>query len=134
MFNESNTVEAFARDLVKSIGWTFVDRDALPRQPQDVLVESDLREALVRLNPTIAERPERADEVLYRLRAAIMTVRDTGLVKANEEFAKWLLGDQSMPFGKNGEHVTVRLIDFDTLGGSESRPHGDRTVRDGLPQ
>lgn len=114
-FNESNTVEAFIRDLLKSIGWTIVDRDTLPRQQQDVLVESDLRAALIRLNPNIAERPERADEVLYRLRAAIMTVRDTGLVKANEEFAAWLLGERSMPFGENGEHVTIRLIDFDTL-------------------
>lgn len=115
MFTESNTVEALVRDLLKAIGWTFVQRDTLPRQQQDVLVESHLREALVRLNPTIAERAERADEVLYRLRAAIMTVRDTGLVKANEEFAAWLLGERSMPFGENGEHVTIRLIDFDTL-------------------
>jgi len=115
MFSEANTVEAFIRDLLQSIGWTFVDRDTLPRQQQEVLVESHLRESLVRLNPTIAERPERADEVLYRLRAAIMTVRDTGLVKANEEFAAWLLGERSMPFGENGEHVTIRLIDFDTL-------------------
>ena len=115
MFSEANTVEAFIRDLLKSSGWTFIDRDALPRQPQEVLVESHLRDSLVRLNPTIAERPERADEVLYRLRAAIMTVRDTGLVKANEEFAAWLLGERSMPFGENGEHVTIRLIDFDTL-------------------
>lgn len=114
-FNESNTVEALIRDLLKSIGWLFVDRDTLPRQQQDVLVDSHLRDALVRLNPAIAQRPERADEVLYRLRAAIMTVRDTGLVKANEEFAAWLLGERSMPFGENGEHVTIRLIDFDTL-------------------
>lgn len=112
-FNESNTVEAFIRDRLKSIGWEFIDHNSLPRQPQDVLVEEHLRDALVRLNPTIAERPERADEVLYRLRAAIMTVRDTGLVKANEEFAAWLFGERSMPFGENGEHVTIRLIDFD---------------------
>jgi type I restriction enzyme R subunit len=114
-FNESNTVEAFIRELLKSNDWTFVDRDTLPRQRQDVLVESDLRQALIRLNPTIGERPGRADEVLYRLRAAIMTVRETGLVRANEEFAAWLLGGRSMPFGENGEHVTIRLIDFDTL-------------------
>ena len=74
-FNESNTVEAFVRDRLKSIGWEFIDHAALPRQPQDVLVEDHLRDALVRLNPTIAERPERADEVLYRLRAAITTAR-----------------------------------------------------------
>lgn len=115
MFNESNTVEAFIRDRLKSIGWEFIDHQALPCQPQDVLVEDHLRDALARLNPTIAERPERADEVLYRLRAAIMTVRDAGLVKANEEFAAWLLGERSMPFGEDGEHVTIRLIDFENL-------------------
>src|SRR5262249_8703405 len=85
----------------------------LPRQPQEVLVEEHLRDALIRLNPTIASQPDRADDVLYRLRAIVMTVRDSGLVKANEEFATWLLGERSMPFGEHGEHVTIRLIDFD---------------------
>ncbi|QKK08988.1 MAG: HsdR family type I site-specific deoxyribonuclease [Planctomycetota bacterium] len=122
-FNESNTVEAFIRDRLKSIGWEFIDHNSLPRQPQDVLVEEHLRDALVRLNPTIAERPERADEVLYRLRAAIMTVRDTGLVKANEEFAAWLFGERSMPFGENGEHVTIRLIDFDDPNPGPGKPN-----------
>ena len=32
---------------------------------------------------------------------------------ANEEFVAWLTGQKSMPFGPGGEHVTVRLIDFD---------------------
>lgn len=122
-FNESNTVEAFIRDRLKSIGWEFIDHTTLPRQAQDVLVEDHLRDALVRLNPTIAERPERADEVLYRLRAAIMTVRDTGLVKANEEFAAWLLGEKSMPFGEDGEHVTIRLIDFDDPNPCKDKPN-----------
>jgi type I restriction enzyme R subunit len=114
-FNESNTVEAFIRDRLQKLGWEFIDRSNLPRQPQEILVESHLREALIHLNPTIAERPERADEVLYRLRAAIMTVRETGLVKANEEFVAWVLGERSMPFGSNGEHVTIHLIDFNNL-------------------
>jgi len=34
-------------------------------------------------------------------------------VRANEKFAAWLNGEHSMPFGKNGEHVPVRLVDFD---------------------
>ena len=57
-----------------------------------MLVEDQLREALIRLNPEIAAQPDRADEVLYRLRAIVMGVRDDGLVKANEEFAAWLTG------------------------------------------
>lgn len=112
-FNESNTVEAFVRDHLKGLGWQFIAAAHLLRQPHEVLVDPELHAALIRLNPSIAKRPERADEVLYRLRAAVMTVRETGLVKANEEFAAWLMGERSMPFGANGEHVTIRLIDFD---------------------
>ena len=31
------------------------------------------------------------------------------------QFADWLTGEKSMPFGENGEHVTIKLIDFDDL-------------------
>ena len=87
----------------------------LPRQPQEALVEPYLREALIRLNPEIAANPSRVDDVLYRLRAIVMGVRSDGLVKSNEEFSAWALGERSMPFGLNGEHVTIRLIDFDDI-------------------
>ena len=134
-FNEANTVEAFICDLLASeigaagvspglarqgsrmsgLGWHYVRPGDLPREPQEVVVESYLREALVRLNPDIAAHPSRVDDVLYRLRAIIMGVRSDGLVKANEEFAAWAQGERSMPFGLNGEHVSVRLIDFDDI-------------------
>jgi len=65
------------------------------------------------LNPEIAADPDRAEDVLHRLRAVVLGVRTDGLVKANEEFAAWLNGERSMPFGPGGEHVTVRLVDFD---------------------
>lgn len=136
MFNESNTVEAFVRDLlcggvthhtsvgaglarsagkVCGLGWHFLSSANLPRQPQEVLVEDHLREALIRLNPTIAEQPERAEDVIYQLRAIMLGVRNDGLVKANEEFAAWLTGERSMPFGENGQHETIHLIDFDDV-------------------
>ena len=140
-FNESNTVEAFIRNLLCSgitnpippttgspraredtipysiggLGWHYLSHVDLPRQPQEVLVEKHLCDALIRLNPTIASHPDRVDDVLYRLRAIIMGVRTDGLVKANEEFAAWITGERSMPFGENGEHVTIRLIDFEDL-------------------
>jgi type I restriction enzyme, R subunit len=77
------------------------------------LVESYVREALIRLNPTIAAQPDRADEVLYKLRAIVLAVRSDGLIRANELFTAWLRGDQSMPFGPRHEHVTVKLIDYE---------------------
>ena len=143
-FNEANTVEAFVRDRLcggvthhtavgpglarrhgqlSGLGWHFLAPQNLPRQPHEVLVEDHLREALIRLNPEIAAQPDRADDVLYKLRAIVMGVRSDGLVKANEEFAAWLTGERSMPFGENGEHVTIRLIDFDDLEQQPVRRH-----------
>lgn len=137
-FTEANTVEAYLYDLLsgpakpvtanvvqepkatygrshKGIGWRRVASSEIPRQHQDVLVETWVREALIRLNPEIAARPDRADEVLYKLRAIVLAVRSDGLIRANEEFTAWLRGERSMPFGQNNEHVPVRLIDFDNL-------------------
>jgi len=132
-FTESNTVEAFVRDRlcggithhtavgpglarrhgrISGLGWHYLSTQNLRRQPHEVLVEDHLHEALIRLNPDIAAQPDRADDVLYKLRAILMNVRTDGLVKANEEFSAWLTGERSMPFGSNGEHVTIRLIDF----------------------
>jgi type I restriction enzyme R subunit len=78
-------------------------------------MEQDLKDALVRLNPEIAAKPELADEVIYKLRAILISVNQIGLVKANEEFFKWLSGDKTMPFGENNRHVPVRIFDFDDL-------------------
>lgn len=137
-FTESNTVEAYLHDLLagsskpvpvnvaqepqatygrahKGLGWCHVVSADIPRQAQEVLVEKWLREALIRLNPEIAADPELADQVLYKLRAIILSVRSDGLIRANEEMTAWLRGERSMPFGQNNEHVPVRLIDFDNL-------------------
>ncbi len=138
MFNEANTVEAYVRDLLtgfiravpantvqesqasygpspKGIGWRYAAPADVPRQIQEVLVEPWLREALIRLNPEIAAQPDRADEVLYKLRAIVLSVRSDGLIRANEEMTAWMRGERSMPFGSNNEHVPVRLIDLDDL-------------------
>jgi len=138
MFNESNTVEAYVRDLLagqikaiptntaqepqtsygpspKGIGWRYAAPAEVPRQIQEVLVEPWLRDALIRLNPEISSQPDRADEVLYKLRAIVLSVRSDGLVRANEEMTAWMRGERSMPFGPNNEHVPVRLIDLDDL-------------------
>ena len=44
------------------------------------------------------------------LHVTVLAVRSAGLIKANEEFAALLRGDRSMPFGRNHEHTTIRLI------------------------
>ncbi len=120
MFNEENTVEQMVLDTIcKGMDWRFVPADDLPRQHSYALVEPMVREALMRLNPDIMAQPDRADEVLYRLRTIPLSVQGEGLVRANELFAEWLRGEKSMPFGENGEHTPVRLIDFENLNNNE---------------
>jgi len=137
MFNEENTVEQMVLDtLCGSVsgdmvaeeqelygdevkGWRFVSADDLPRGHSDVFVESMVRDALIRLNPEIKAQPDRADEVLYRLRTLPLSVQSEGLVRANELFAEWLRGEKSMPFGERGEHTQVRLIDFENLSNND---------------
>ena len=154
-FTESNTVEALVRDLlcggvthhtavgpglarrqgaVSGLGWHFLGPQHLPRQAHEVLVENYVREALIRLNPEIAEQPDRADDVLYRLRAILMGVRTDGLVKANEELAAWLCGERSLPFGADGEHVTIRLIDFEDIETNQYVVTTQYTLRSGADE
>jgi len=132
MFNEENTVEQMVLDtLCGSVPesmvaedpypygeaitfWKYIPSENLSRQHSDVFVESMLRDALIRLNPEIQEQPDRADEVLYRLRTLPLAVQSEGLVRANELFTEWLRSEKSMPFGERGEHTQVRLIDFKT--------------------
>lgn len=136
MFNEENTVEQMVLDTLRDVtsnmvdeelacyggevkGWRFVPAEELPRQHSDVLVESIVRDALILLNPEIKAQPDRADEVLYRLRTIPLSVQSEGLVRANELFAEWLRGEKSMPFGERGEHTPVRLIDFENLSNND---------------
>lgn len=120
-FNEANTVRDFVRDLVRSDDVAFVPGSVLPRRTDEVLLEGLVRDALIRLNPEIEADPAKADEVIYNLRALLIAARSSPHpVVANEELMAWLTGQKSMPFGPNGEHVTVKLIDFDHLDDDSS--------------
>ena len=118
-FNEENTVEQLILDSCERLGWKYVAGPELPRQLVDVFVESKLRDALIRLNPEIAEQPDRADEVIYKLRAIQLSVQTDGLVRSNEAFTEWMRNEKTMPFGKNGQHTSIRLIDFENLDNNE---------------
>ena len=131
-FNEINAVENFVIHTMTGVNlneasmahetqapygaqWEYLPATELPREVTEVMVETEVKNALVRLNPEIAALPERADEVIYKLRSILLSVNSTGLVRANEEFAEWLKGNKTMPFGKNYAHVSVKLIDFETI-------------------
>ena len=135
-FNEQNSVEHFIIHQLTGVNlnniqsgvvkeadvdygdkakWKYVQPDLLPRDISEVFLERELKEALCRLNPAIAANPDKAEEVIHKLRAILITVHNVGLVRANEEFAKWLRNEVSLPVGKDNEHVVIKLIDFDDI-------------------
>ncbi len=130
-FNELNSVEHYIIHQLSGVNlnaagvqegkagygaaWEYKSANEIQRGVNEVLVESELKAALIRLNPEITQNPVLADEVIYKLRAVFLAVNQVGLVKTNEEFFKWLTGEKTMPFGENNRYVPVRLVDFDIL-------------------
>lgn len=130
-FNELNSVEHYIIHQLSGVNlnasgvaegktsygaqWQYISANQLNRTVNEVLVETELKAALIRLNPEIDRNHDLAEEVIYKLRAILLSVHQIGLVKANEEFFKWMCGEKTMPFGENNRHVPVKLIDFDDI-------------------
>ncbi len=110
MFNENNTIEQMTISALKDNGWKYVPAKNLPRQTSNVMVEPIVKEALIRLNPEIAEKPSRADEVIYKLRTLILSVQPHNLIIQNERFKKILFEENSYPFGKDGRMTPIRFF------------------------
>ena len=94
MFNEDNTTEQMIISTLKKNGWEYISADDLDREESDVMVESMVRDALIRLNPEIAEDESRADEIIYKLRTLFLSTNAQNLVTQNEAF-------KQMVFEKN---------------------------------
>jgi len=113
MFYESD-LEQMLIDTISKNGWKHVPAEDLPRSQADVMVEPMVRDALIRLNPEIAARPEYADDVIYKLRAVILSVQPHNLVTQNEQFKKMIFEENSYPFGKDGRMIPIRFFETGT--------------------
>lgn len=111
-FSEQH-VEDMVIKAIESNGWNYIPASDIPRADSEVLVEPYLRDALIRLNPCIAETPSHADTVIYKLRALISTVRPHDLVTQNERFKKLIFEENSFPFDKDGRSISIRFFDYD---------------------
>lgn len=112
MFTEASFEKLVCRTLQNN-GWKYVAADELPRSYSDVLVEPMLRQALIRLNPVIAAEPSRADTVIQKIRAIILSVEPHSLVTHNEEFKNLVFEKNSFPFGEGGRDVAISFFGTD---------------------
>ncbi len=110
-FNEDNTVEQLLISAAKKSGWRYVPASDIPRLQDEVLVIEWLMEALLKLNPITQEQ---AEQVIYKLRSAVMSGSYTSeLVNANDRFRKLLFEENSYPFGNDGDNINIRFFDDD---------------------
>ncbi len=115
MFNEDNTIEQLLIKTISENGFKYIPADELNRSYTDVLVDDILKAALIRLNPEIAEEPDRADEVIHRLRSAILCAQQHNLVSNNETFKKLFFENNTYPFGENNRMVSINFFDYTDL-------------------
>lgn len=109
-FNEVNTVEQLFIDTLIKNGWTYIPPEKLQRDYTDVIVETMIKNALIRLNPEIAEDHDKADEVIYKLRTMLQPFPCDNLVAQNEAFKKKLFEENSFPFGKDGRQTPISFF------------------------
>lgn len=115
MFNEDNTIEQLLIQTIKKNGFTYIPAEDLKRDFNDVLVEGMVKDALIKLNPEIKEEPDRADEVIHRLRTVVLSAQPHNLVASNEQLKKLFFENNSYPFGEDGKMVSIRFFDYDDI-------------------
>ena len=111
MFTE-DTIEQMLISEAKKNGWEYVPASELPRDMSDVMVEPWVKEALLRLNSITSEQ---ADDVIHKIRTVIISAQPHDLVTANERFNELAFDKNTDPFGKDGEHIPIRLFAEDDI-------------------
>ena len=116
MFNEDNTTEQMIINALSKNGWDYIPPEELDRDESDVMVESMVKAALVRLHPEIAEDESRADEIIYKLRTLFLSTNAQNLVTQNEAFKQLVFEKNSYPFGEDGKQVSIDLFGTEING------------------
>lgn len=116
VFNEDNTTEQMIISTLKKNGWEYIPAEELDRDESDVMVESMVRSALVRLNPEIAEDETRADDIIYKLRTLFLSTNAHNLVTQNEAFKQMVFEKNSYPFGEDGKQVSIDFFGTEING------------------
>ena len=110
---DEKMVQMGLADHLSRLGWVWAEDETLGRPFESVFLSDDVIKGLVSLNPEIARVPARAEEVLSKLRAVLLGVRNDGLVASNEEFVAWLCGRRTIKYIGTDKDVQVNLIDFE---------------------
>ena len=108
MYSELKQVELPLVKTLRKLGWEYIpsaDLDKLRDSYDNPFIIYYLREAIVRLNRHKGITAKHADAIIHSLQR----------IDSNEEFSKWLKGEQSFKFSQSENAVTISLIDTGDL-------------------
>jgi len=109
MYSELKQVEIpLVKTLHQKLGWEYIpsaELEELRDSYDNPFIIPYLKEAIVKLNGHKGITEEHADAIIHRLQR----------IESNEEFSKWLKGEQSFKPSQSENAVTIRLIDADNL-------------------
>ncbi|MER6828858.1 HsdR family type I site-specific deoxyribonuclease [Streptosporangium sp. NPDC000563] len=92
------------------MGWSFTAGRSLPRETTQTVVASQLRDAIVRLNPGVIDGFD-VDAVMQEIVATVNAV-EGGLVRANEQVLRLLRGHKEFRDADGVWHA-LKVIDFE---------------------
>ena len=108
LFNEDNVTEQMCIEVAKAAGYTYVSADDLRKEKSSVICDNLLLEALIRLNDISVNE---AAVVIQKVKARILSGMSGDIVTANQALLRLFFEENSFPFGKDGEYVTVNFFD-----------------------
>lgn len=108
MFNEDNVTEQMCIEVAKKCGYEYVDADSLRVDKSTVIVDKLLLDALKRINKI---SDEEAQIVIQKVKTRIASGIGGDIITANQELRKMMFDENSFPFGKDGEYVTINFFD-----------------------
>ena len=119
-FNEDNVTEQMCIEVAKQAGYTYISADELREDKSTVIVERILMDALIRINGI---NEDEAQLVIERVRTRIAAGMGGDIITANQNLQKLFFEQNSFPFGKDGEDVTIRFFDTNPATASKNNSY-----------
>ena len=109
-FNEDNVTEQMCIEVAKQAGYEYITADELREAKNDVIVEPLLQEALVKINHITNDE---AKIVIQKVKDTIYKGMGGDIITANQELRNLFFKENSFPFGREGEHVSIKFFETD---------------------
>jgi len=120
IFNENNVTEQMCIAVAQSVGYKYIDADTLRQEKSTVIVDSLLRDALMKINKISNKE---AQIVIEKVKARIAAGVGGDIITANQNLRKLFFDENSFPFGQDGDYKTINFFDTNPITAAENNSY-----------